>query len=216
MADGAMAAAPYGPPERSPGRRPAGHTDRAGQHAGGPEHTDEGEGEGDGEGESRGRVAAIDSRRFRTVLGRFATGVVAVTGVDPETARPNGLVANSFTSVSLEPPLVSFCVAHTSTTWPKLRIAGRLCVNILAAPQLDVCHRLAKKGGEKFAGLGWKASPGGGPVIDGALAWLECSVDAEYVAGDHMIIVARVHHLDRHHDGDPLIFFQGSYGSFDG
>jgi 3-hydroxy-9,10-secoandrosta-1,3,5(10)-triene-9,17-dione monooxygenase reductase component len=191
MADGATAAAPYGPPERSPGspgrspaRRPAG-------------------------------VTAIDSRRFRTILGRFATGVVAITAIDPESGRPNGLVANSFTSVSLDPPLVSFCVAHTSTTWPRLRGAGRLCVNVLAAPQLDVCLRLAARGGEKFAGLEWSPSPGGGPVLGGALAWLECSVEAEHVAGDHMIVVARVHHLDRHHDGEPLIFYQGGYGSFE-
>jgi 3-hydroxy-9,10-secoandrosta-1,3,5(10)-triene-9,17-dione monooxygenase reductase component len=188
MADGATAAAPYEPPERHPGRR-------AGHHA---------------------AVTAIDSRRFRTILGRFATGVVAITAIDPRTGRPNGLAANSFTSVSLEPPLVSFCVAHTSRTWSRLRSAERLCVNILAAPQLDVCLRLAARGGEKFTGLEWAPSPGGGPVIEGALAWLECSVDAEYVAGDHMIVVARVHHLDRHHDGDPLIFYQGDYGSFHG
>lgn len=184
MTDGATAAAPYGPPERSPGR-----------HAG---------------------VTAIDSRRFRTVLGRFATGVVAITAIDPETGRPNGLAVNSFTSVSLEPPLVLFCVTHTSRTWPRLRTAGRLCVNVLAASQLDVCRRLAAPGGEKFGGLAWEPSPGGGPVLDGALAWLECSVEAEYVAGDHMIVVARVHHLDRRHDGDPLVFYQGGYGSFDG
>lgn len=187
MADGATAAAAYGPPE--PPGRPAGHP------AG---------------------VAAIDSRRFRTILGRFATGVVAITAIDPATGRPTGMAANSFTSVSLEPPLVSFCVAHTSTTWPRLRKAERLCVNILAAGQRDVCLRFATRGGEKFAGLDWAPSPGGGPVVDGALAWLECSVDAEYAAGDHMIVVARVHHLDRHHDGDPLIFYQGGYGSFDG
>jgi flavin reductase (DIM6/NTAB) family NADH-FMN oxidoreductase RutF len=209
MADGATAAAPYGPPEPSPGRR-AGHGDLAGHgdHAGQAGH--------DGPTEHHAGVTAIDSRRFRTILGRFATGVVAITAVDPETGRPNGLVANSFTSVSLDPPLVSFCVAHTSTTWPRLRGARRLCVNILSAPQLDVCLRLAARGGEKFAGLEWTPSPGGGPVIGGALAWLECSVDAEYVAGDHMIVVARVHHLDRHHDGDPLIFYQGGYGSFEG
>lgn len=189
MVDGATAAVPYGLPERPPDRRAAGH------HAG---------------------ITAIDSRRFRTIMGRFATGVVAVTAVDPETGRPTGLAVGSFTSVSLEPPLVSFCVAHTSTTWQRLRSARRLCVNILAASQLDVCLRMAARGVERFAGLEWAPSPGGGPVIDGALAWLECSVDAEYVAGDHMIVVARVHHLDRHHDGDPLIFYRGGYGSFDG
>jgi 3-hydroxy-9,10-secoandrosta-1,3,5(10)-triene-9,17-dione monooxygenase reductase component len=161
-------------------------------------------------------VATIDSRRFRSILGRFATGVVAVTAIDPETGRPTGLAANSFTSVSLEPALVSFCVAHTSTTWPRIRGAVRYCVNILSAPQREVCLQLAAKGGDKFTGLGWTESPGGGPVIDGALAWLECSVEAEHVAGDHVIVVSRVHRLDKHHDGDPLIFFRGTYGRFEG
>ncbi|MEV5711829.1 flavin reductase family protein [Actinoallomurus sp. NPDC052274] len=154
--------------------------------------------------------------RFRNILGRFATGVVAITAIDPETGRPTGLAANSFTSVSLDPALVSFCVAHTSSTWPRLRGADRHCVNILSAPQREVCLQLATKGVDKFAGLDWTESPGGSPVIDGALAWLECSVEAEYVAGDHVIVVAQVHQLDKHHDGDPLVFYKGTYGRFDG
>lgn len=204
MADGASAATPYGPMERSTGRDHHPHgahltiTPRAEDDRSTPEE----------------RAAGIDARRFRTILGHFATGVVAVTAIDAETGRPAGLAANSFTSVSLEPALVSFCVAHTSTTWPRLRRAGRFCVNILAESQLEVCLRLAAKGGDKFAGLEWTESPGGGPVIDGALAWLECSVEAEHAAGDHVIVVARVHHLDRHQDGEPLVFYRGSYGSF--
>ena len=164
--------------------------------------------------DSAEEISPIDARRFRGILGHFATGVVAITAIDPETGRPTGLAANSFTSVSLDPALVSFCVAHTSTTWPRLRMAERHCVNILSAPQRDVCLQFASSGGEKFAGLEWSESPSGEPVIDGALAWLECSVEAEHVAGDHVIVVARVHHLDRHDDGDPLVFYRGSYGTF--
>ncbi|SEG61925.1 NADH-FMN oxidoreductase RutF, flavin reductase (DIM6/NTAB) family [Thermomonospora echinospora] len=160
-------------------------------------------------------VTDIDGARFRSVLGRFATGVVAVTAIGPG-GRPAGLAANSFTSVSLDPPLVSFCVAHTSTSWPRLREAERLCVNILSRSQEEVCRRLAAKGGDKFAGLEWTLSPGGGPVLEGALAWIECAVEAEIPAGDHRIVVARVHHLDKHHDGDPLLFYRGAYGRFDG
>ncbi|WP_067917134.1 flavin reductase family protein [Actinomadura rubrobrunea] len=160
-------------------------------------------------------VTDIDSARFRSVLGRFATGVVAITGIEAG-GRPTGLAANSFTSVSLDPPLVAFCVAHTSTTWPRLRTAPRLCISILAEQQLDVCKQLALKGGDKFAGIDWSASPNGGPVIDGALAWLECSIENEHVAGDHVIVVARVHHLDKLHDGEPLLFYKGGYGRFDG
>ena len=167
-------------------------------------------------GAAETQVTAIDSMRFRSVLGRFATGVVAITAIDPETDTPTGLAANSFTSVSLDPPLVGFCVAHTSTTWPKLRNAERHCVNILSQPQTEVCLQLAAKGGDKFAGLEWTTSPSGSPVLDGALAWIECSVESEFVAGDHVIVVARVHHLDKHHDGDPLVFYKGGYGRFDG
>jgi len=161
------------------------------------------------------RVAAdIDGTRFRNVLGRFATGVVAITGIDPGTGTPTGLTANSFTSVSLDPPLVAFCVAHTSTTWPRLRPSPRLCVNILGEDQRDVCVQLATKGADKFRDLAWSASPNGTPVLDGALAWIECEIDAEHPAGDHVIVVARVHHLDKNHDGGPLVFFRGDYGRF--
>ncbi|GAA1627086.1 flavin reductase family protein [Nonomuraea maheshkhaliensis] len=158
----------------------------------------------------------LDSRRFRQVLGRFATGVVAITAVDPLSGRPCGLAANSFTSVSLDPPLVAFCVAHTSTSWPKVRTAKVVTVNVLAETQQDVCAQMASKGGDKFAGLDWTGSPGGNPVLDGALAWLDCVVEAEHVAGDHMIVVARVHQLDTLAEGGPLLFFRGGYGSFNG
>jgi 3-hydroxy-9,10-secoandrosta-1,3,5(10)-triene-9,17-dione monooxygenase reductase component len=163
---------------------------------------------------SPGPLTDVDGMRFRSVLGRFATGVVAVTAISPETREPAGLTANSFTSVSLDPPLVALCVAHTSSTWPTLRRAERICVNILAATQRDIGLQLAAKGEDKFAGLEWSASPGGSPVIDGALAWLECTVEAEHPAGDHVIVVSRVHHLDNRHDGDPLVFYRGSYGRF--
>lgn len=159
-------------------------------------------------------VADIDGARFRSVLGRFATGVVAITAIETGTGRPTGMAANSFTAVSLDPPLVAFCVAHTSTTWPRLRDADRLCINILSEPQLEVSKRLALKGGDKFAGIGWRESPNGSPLIDGALAWIECSVEQEHVAGDHVIVVARVHDLDKYHEGDPLIFYKGNYGRF--
>lgn len=216
MADCAAAATPYGRAERSAGHPPSESGDaHGGTHRARPADTDRTLQERSAAAED-GRVTPIDNRRFRTIMGRFATGVVAIAAIDPGTGGPTGLAANSFTSVSLDPPLVSFCVAHTSTTWPRLRCAARLCVNVLSTAQREVCLRLATRGGEKFAGLEWTASPGGGPVIEGALAWLECSVEAEYVAGDHMIVLARVHHLDRHRGGEPLIFYQGAYGSFQG
>jgi 3-hydroxy-9,10-secoandrosta-1,3,5(10)-triene-9,17-dione monooxygenase reductase component len=153
----------------------------------------------------------LDSRRFRTVLSRFATGVVAITALDPMNGEPCGLAANSFTSVSLDPPLVAFCVAHTSTSWPRVRGAKVVTVNVLAEHQEPVCAQMASRGGDKFAGLDWTGSPGGNPVIDGALAWIDCAVEAEHPAGDHVIVVARVLQLDTHGDGGPLVFFRGGY-----
>ncbi|MFC3999438.1 flavin reductase family protein [Nocardiopsis sediminis] len=159
----------------------------------------------------------IDPRRFRDLLGHFATGVVAVTGYDPATGRPVGLAANSFTSVSLDPPLVGFCVAHTSSSWPLLRRSPGLAVSILGAGQEHVCRRLAAKGGDKFAGLETAWSPLGTPIMSGALAWIDCRVDAEHRAGDHAIVVARVLRLtpgDTTPEAAPLVFYRGAYGGF--
>ncbi|GAA2902317.1 hypothetical protein GCM10010517_68210 [Streptosporangium fragile] len=177
-----------GPPNGSDGRRPA---DGAG-HRGG----------------------AADSRWFRSVLGHFPTGVVAITAIDPASGEPCGLAANSFTSVSLDPPLVAFCVAHTSTSWPRLRAARVQTVNVLAEHQQPVCAALAGRGGDKFAGLDWSDSPAGNPVISDTLAWLDCSIEAEHPAGDHVIVVAKVHELGVQGDGGPLVFFRGGYGRF--
>ncbi|MEU7987991.1 flavin reductase family protein [Streptosporangium canum] len=165
---------------------------------------------------SENHVQAVDGKWFRSVLGHFATGVVAITAVDPESGEPCGLAANSFTSVSLDPPLVAFCVAHTSTSWPRLRAAKTQTVNVLAEHQEPVCAALASRGGDKFADLRWTESPGGNPVIHEALAWIDCSIEAEHPAGDHVIVVARVHQLGVHGDGGPLLFFRGGYGRFHG
>ncbi|MFW0793940.1 flavin reductase family protein [Gordonia sp. CPCC 205515] len=148
---------------------------------------------------------------MRHVLGHFATGVVAIAGLDPVDATPTGLAANSFTSVSLDPPLVAFCVANTSTSWPRVRAAGRYTVNILSADQEHVCRQLSARGAEKFRGLGWSPSPCGAPVLDDSLAWMEAELQGEHPAGDHTIVVSRLRHL---HASDlaPLLFFRGAYG----
>lgn len=153
---------------------------------------------------------------FRRVLGHFATGLAAVTGMDD--GVPVGLLVNSFTSVSLAPPLVSFCVAHTSASWPRLRNGRRHCICFLAAGQREQARRLAvARGDAKFRGLAWSPSLSGLPVPDGALAWLECTVEAEHPAGDHTIVVVRVHHLARSDDAadaEPLVLYRGGYGRF--
>ncbi len=148
---------------------------------------------------------------MRTVLGHFATGVVAITAADSETGQPVGLAANSFTSVSLDPPLIAFCVAATSTSWPRVRSAGRYAISILSDAQEAVCRRLATRGVDKFDGIDWAPSPSGAPVVTDCLAWIEAELEAEYPAGDHTIVVSRVRHLYSS-DLAPLIFFRGRYG----
>ncbi|MEV1156049.1 flavin reductase family protein [Micromonospora chokoriensis] len=156
-----------------------------------------------------------DPAEFRRVLGHFATGVAAVTGIDG--GAPVGLLVNSFTSVSLEPPLVAFCVAHTSGSWPRMRRARRHCICFLAADQREQARRLATPGSDKFHGLAWRPSPAGLPVLEGALAWIEGTVEAEYPAGDHVIVVTRVHRLARCEgaaEAGPLLFYRGSFERF--
>ncbi|MFD4407771.1 flavin reductase family protein [Nocardia sp. NPDC058499] len=122
------------------------------------------------------------------------------------------MAANSFTSVSLDPPLIAFCVATTSTSWPRVRAADRYTVNILSADQENICRRLATPGPEKFRGIDWAPSPAGAPVLTDCLAWIEAEQEAEYSAGDHTIVVSRVRHLYAS-DNAPLVFFRGRYGS---
>ncbi|MHB8670519.1 MAG: flavin reductase family protein [Acidimicrobiales bacterium] len=152
----------------------------------------------------------IDSARYRQVLGHFATGVVVITSHDDE--GPAGLAVNSFTSVSLAPPLVAFCAAATSTTWPRIQSTGRYCVNVLAEHQEDLCRLFATRGADKFEGIGWTRSGLGSPVLAGALAWIDCVIDAEHKAGDHLIVVGGVRELGLSEDAGPLLFYRGGYG----
>jgi 3-hydroxy-9,10-secoandrosta-1,3,5(10)-triene-9,17-dione monooxygenase reductase component len=151
----------------------------------------------------------VDSARFRTVLGHFATGVTVVTGHGP--GGPVGLAANSFTSVSLDPPLVLVCMAHTSSTWPAIRTSGHFAVNILGEAHEDTCRRFGAKSGDRFEGVGWAAGKTGSPVLDDAIAFIDCVIEAEHEAGDHMIVVGRVVDLGQPSEGGPLLFWRGGY-----
>lgn len=155
----------------------------------------------------------IDDARFRQVLGRFATGVTVVTGL--ARGEPVGLAVNSFTSVSLEPPLVAFCVAERSRTWPRLRSEGNFCVNILAEDQEALSRAFAGRPPDRFLGVGWRPGRSGAPILAGVVAWIECAVEAEHAAGDHVIVVGRVQDLDVGHEGRPLVFYRGGYGRFE-
>ncbi|AFA74406.1 flavin reductase like domain-containing protein [Gordonia polyisoprenivorans VH2] len=151
-----------------------------------------------------------DPNAFRRVLSHFASGVVAVTSTGPS-GEAVGLIATSFTSVSLDPPLVAFYPQKTSTTWPLIRDRGAYCVNILGAAQRDVCAKLAAKGGDKFAEVAWEPDDWGLPAIEGALARISCALDEVHDAGDHEIALGRVRGLHITDDVDPILFFQGGF-----
>jgi 3-hydroxy-9,10-secoandrosta-1,3,5(10)-triene-9,17-dione monooxygenase reductase component len=154
-------------------------------------------------------TVTIDQLAFRTILGHFATGVVVVTAdVDGDLL---GLAVNSFSSVSLEPPLIGFFVANTSTTWPRIREAGSFAVNVLREEQEDVCRRFAAKDADRFAGYRWGVTPSGHPVLADALVWIDCTVESLAPAGDHEMVLGRVRALSEPNDGRPLLFYRGGY-----
>jgi flavin reductase (DIM6/NTAB) family NADH-FMN oxidoreductase RutF len=153
---------------------------------------------------------AFDSARFRQVLGHFPTGVSVVAAFG-EDGSPVGMAIGSFFSISLDPPLVGFCAGKGSSTWPKLREAGKFCVSILGDDQEEVSRRFASKEADKFAGLAWDHSPLGSPRLGGSLAWIDCETKDLHDAGDHEIVVGAVHDLAVTAEGHPLVFFRGGY-----
>ncbi|MER6674622.1 flavin reductase family protein [Streptomyces sp. NPDC000983] len=159
--------------------------------------------------------APVGQAEFRRVLGAFATGVTVVTApaADGETS-PAGFACQSFSALSLDPPLVAFMVGRTSTTWPRIARAGVFCVNVLAAHQGELCRGFAVSGGDKFASVAHDAAPvSGSPRLSGALAWVDCAVHAVHTGGDHLIVVGRVDALGtaEAEDGAPLLFHRGRF-----
>jgi 3-hydroxy-9,10-secoandrosta-1,3,5(10)-triene-9,17-dione monooxygenase reductase component len=162
----------------------------------------------------------VEPGQFRTVLSHFASGVVVITGRDAD-GEPVGMTAQSFTALSLDPPLVLVCPARTSTTWP--RISGRrFAVNVLGAGQREVSAVFARRGAEKFAAVEWHQGPNGMPLLAGAIAQLECDLESVHPGGDHHIAIGRVRTLAAvgpEADGpeaggtgpSPLIFFRSHY-----
>jgi len=153
-----------------------------------------------------------DGRNFRRVLGHHPTGVCVVTWM--EEAGPVGMVVGSFTSVSLDPPLVAFLPDRKSTSWPRLEATGRFCVNVLSDRQRALCTAMSSPAATRFDGWTYRRSPGGLPILDGVVAWIDCELSAVHEAGDHFIAIGRVHALDVESARPPLLFFQGGYGGF--
>jgi 3-hydroxy-9,10-secoandrosta-1,3,5(10)-triene-9,17-dione monooxygenase reductase component len=154
-----------------------------------------------------------DPASLRTVLGHFATGVAIITAVDGE--EPVGMACNSFTSVSLDPQLVLFCAAKESTTWPRIQRADKWAANILSEEAEEVCRLFAQKGADRFARISYTIGRTGAPILEEALAFVDCETVAEHDAGDHVIVVGRVVELGYAAGGKPLLFYRGGYGRFD-
>ena len=153
---------------------------------------------------------AIDSAKYRQVLGHFPTGVVIVTAMTDD--GPAGMAIGSFSSLSLDPAQVLYCPAKTSGSWAKLRTSPNFCVNVLAEDQEDVCRIFGGRNEDKFAEIGWKRSANGSPLINGVLAYIDCTISAIVDGGDHDIVIGDVTDLEVVHEGSPLIFFRGGYG----
>ena len=155
-------------------------------------------------------LGKIDSERFRKVLGHYPTGISVVTAMSSD--GPVGMVVGTFTSVSLDPPLVAFMPAKSSTSWPLIRDAGAFCANVLSAEQEELCRNFSKRGGNKFEGVEWTPGASGSPVLDGVIAWVDCDIDQIVESGDHYIVIGRVRDLDIVQSVTPLAFFRGEFG----
>ncbi|HUI47286.1 MAG TPA: flavin reductase family protein [Acidimicrobiia bacterium] len=162
---------------------------------------------------SRKQVLAPDPASLRTVLGHFATGVAIITAVDGD--EPVGMACNSFTSVSLDPQLVLFCAAKSSSTWPRIQAARKWAANILDEEGEEVCRLFAQKGADRFAHIAYTTGRTGAPLLDSAIAFVDCETVAEHDAGDHLIVVGRVLELGYSPEGRPLLFYRGGYGRFE-
>lgn len=145
-----------------------------------------------------------DGARLRQVYGCYPSGVTAVCALDGD--EPAGIAASSFTTVSLDPALVSVCVQNTSATWPRLRALPRLGVSVLSQEQNHAGRTLSLKNGDRFAGVPWVASGGGAVFVHEAVAWLECAIHQELPAGDHTLVLLEIHALRAEPDRAPLVF----------
>ncbi|MBS1862089.1 MAG: flavin reductase family protein [Actinobacteria bacterium] len=159
-------------------------------------------------------MAEVTGAEMRRVLGHFATGVTVITAGTAD--GPVGMVANSFASVSLEPPLILFCAAHSSETWPEIQAVGKFCVNVLGHRQELLAAQFAKKGSDRYAGVDHLISGHGNPRLAGAIAQIECRVTDEHPAGDHLIVVGGVleMEIDESESAElhkPLIFYRGDF-----
>lgn len=154
----------------------------------------------------------IDADRFRRVLSHYPTGVCVITAIG-ENAAPVGMVVGTFTSVSLKPPLVGFFPARGSRSWAAIERAGKFCVNVLGSDQSEICSRFSAKGDDKFAGLAFRLSPGGSPLLEQVIGWIDCTVHSVHEAGDHLCVLGGVIAMEIEQDASPMLFCKGGFGA---
>ena len=158
-------------------------------------------------------MSEFDDRAFRNAMGNFCTGVVIATGMHE--GQPIGFAAQSFVSLSLDPPLVAICPGKSSSSWPKIRESGSFAINFLGKAQKSVCDVMATSGGDKFASIEWQPGVTGSPLINGVIGYVDCQLIAEHETGDHTIAVGQVQDFKiLQDDAEPLLFFKGAYGDF--
>ncbi len=156
-------------------------------------------------------MEAPTPERFRAVLSHVPTPVVVVTAAASQ--GPVAMAIGTFVSVSLDPLLVGFFPAKTSSSWPAIRETGRFCINVLADDQVSLSQAFAARGGDKFAGVDWHPGGSGHPVLEDCVAWIDCELEGEIDAGDHVLVLGRVTALDLARDAHALVFHRGNYTS---
>jgi flavin reductase (DIM6/NTAB) family NADH-FMN oxidoreductase RutF len=155
----------------------------------------------------------IDGTTFRRVLGNYPTGVCAITAVTDDGTHV-AMVVGTFTSVSLDPPLVGFFPDKKSSTWPHIERGRRFCVNVLGAAHQSLCRQLATSGPDKFTDVEFRLSGNGSPILESAIAWIDCSLEQVVEAGDHYLVLGRVMEMEVVREEAPMLFFKGRYGGF--
>lgn len=153
---------------------------------------------------------SFDGRELRNALGQYATGVCIISTVT-DTQRAIGMTANSFASVSLDPPLVLWSLQNNSEMYSVYSTARYFSINILSSEQLDHSNEYAKKGGHELATSHYELGKHGSPIIHDALANFECELETTHAGGDHLIIVGRVLGMQQRTGVEPLLFYSGGY-----
>jgi len=153
----------------------------------------------------------LDPERFRQVLGHFATGITVITAMDG--SEPVGFSCQAFAALSLDPPLVLFCPARTSSTWPRIQRAGVFCANVLTAGQGELATLFGRSNPDRFAKVDWVPDSSGSPIIDGVLTWVSCQIADVHTIGDHYVVIGQVRQLGEVAPERPLLFYRGRYGT---